>query len=115
MTETPQDDGHQPPREQGDAVDWSQVTSYRGRTPPDHADGWTISSISRRFVHGTRTETAVNSPTGKAVILGEPHWYVTSKRDRFSNSNSPTTEYEHYVVPDASALAAWFGDDVEIL
>jgi hypothetical protein len=112
---TPSTDGHQPPDEQGDAVDWSQITPYRGRAPPDHDDGWTVASISRRFAHGTRAESVVESPLGDDVTLGDPHWYVTLKRDQFPQVKSPTAEYEHYVFPDASALAAWFGDDAEIL
>ena len=112
---TPSNDGQQPQSTLGDVVDWSQVISYRGRTPPDHDDGWTILSISRRGCRARSAETTVNSPPGETVVLGDPHWYVTSKRDRFPNANSPTTEYEHYVVPDTSALAAWFSDDAEIL
>lgn len=112
---SPRNDGPQSPDEQGDTVDWSNVTPYRGRTPPDHDEGWRISSIPRRFLHGTRAATTGTIPTGEPVVLGDPHWYVTSKHDRFPASNSPTTEYEHYVFSDASTLAAWFGEDAEIL
>jgi hypothetical protein len=110
---TPSDNGHNPPSEQGDSVDWSTVTPYRGRTPPGYEEGWTVSSISRRFAHGTRTETTVNSPTGETVTLGEPHWYVTVKRDQYPERKTVTAEYDHYVFPDTAALAGWFGDDVE--
>jgi hypothetical protein len=108
---TPRDDGHQSPDEYGDRVDYSQVTPYRGRTPPGYDDGWTVASISRRFAHGIRAETTVESPLGEDVTLSDPHWYVTIKRDRFPQVASPTAEYEQYVFPDASTLAAWFDDE----
>jgi hypothetical protein len=112
---TPSEDGHNPPSKQGDSIDWAAVTPYRRRTPPGYDDDWTLSSISRRFAHGTRAETTIESPTGETVTLSEPHWDVTIKRDQFPQVKSPTAEYEHYVFPDASALVAWFGDDAEIL
>lgn len=112
MTDTPHDNGYQP-RDDGDRVDWSAITSYRGRTAPDYESDWMIASISRRFAHGTRAETTDNSPTGETVTRGEPHWYVTVSRDRFPEKAIVSTEYDHYVFPDTAALAAWFGEDVE--
>jgi hypothetical protein len=112
MIETPRDNGSHP-RDHGDNVDWAAITPYRGQTPPAHDDEWTVSSISRHFTPGTRAETVVGSPTGAAVTLGEPHWYVTVKRDQYPERKTVTAEYDHYVFPDTAALAAWFGDDVE--
>jgi hypothetical protein len=89
------------------------VTPFHGRTPLNHDSGWTISSISRRFAHGTRAETTVESPTGETVTLGEPHWYVTVKRDQYPERKTVTAEYDHYVFPETAALAAWFNEDVE--
>jgi hypothetical protein len=111
---TPRKDGHHPPSEQGDSVDWAAVTPYRGRTPLEYESDRTITSISRRFAHGKRAETTVNSPTGEIVTLGEPHWYVTVSRDRFPEKAAVSAEYDHYVFPDAAAFAAWFGEDGEV-
>ena len=110
----PRNDSHRQ-HEQSDTVEWSQGTPYCGRTPPGHDDGWTISTISRRFAHGACAESVGESPMGESVILGDAHWYVTIKRDQFPQSKRPTAEYDHYVVPDTNALAAWFGDEAEIL
>lgn len=82
--------------------------------PPDHNDGWTITSISQRFAHGTQAETSVESPLGDDVTLDDPQWYVTITRDQFPQSKCPSIEYEHDIVSETNALAAWFDNDVEI-
>ncbi len=101
---SPEENGHQ--RSGGDRVDWSDIDPYRGRIPPGHDSEWTIASISRRFKHGQHAGDAVDSPTGEPVRLGDPHWYVTIRRDQFPDTRGVTSQYNHYVFPDTDALAA---------
>lgn len=105
---TPGKNGQQPPQTRGDVVEWSAIESYRDQTPPGYDNEWTI---SRRFKHGQHADDVVKSPTGRSVTLGEPHWYVTCRRDRFPDLRSVTAEYEHHVFPDIAALEAWFGNE----
>lgn len=112
---TPRKNGYQPPSEQGDDVAWIEIDAYRDRIPLGYDEEWTIRSISRRFAHGERASEVVESPTGESVTLGEPHWYVTAKRDRFPHTKNVTAEYDHFVFPDIPALAAWFDEDEELV
>lgn len=109
---TPRANGQQPSSEQGDSGEWTAIDSYRDWTPPGHDDEWIISSISRRFAHGEPAADVVESPTGEPVTRGDPHWYVTIKRDRFAPPRTVTTEYEHCVFPDTTELAAWFEEEL---
>ncbi len=104
-------DGQQPPQTNGDSVQWSDIRLYQGRSPPGYSDEWTISTISWRFAHGERSDVIVESPTGENVTLGEPHWYVTLRCDRFPETAAVTAEFDSHVFGDIAALEAWFEDE----
>lgn len=74
-----------------------------------------MSERSRLSIGASSTDNtqmmSSKAPTGQAVTLGEPHWYVTCRRNRFSEAPAVTAEYDNHVFPDVAALEARFAEE----
>jgi hypothetical protein len=87
----------------------SRTARFRGRSPPDRAAEWAVSTVARR---GTNTSaSAVCAATGATIALDGPHYLVTLRKSALGVLND--YEYDELIVADGALdeLDDWLEDE----